>query len=135
MDNNRLFVYGILRRGFAADLKNMGAKFISEATLKNAQLYWLGHRAGVGLRFQETKSPAIGEVWEIPDKLWEYLDHIEGIRHGVYKRIKTHPVLPDNSAPETWVYAHCYYEKSPQNYNDPIRTNDFSEVNDLRRTS
>jgi gamma-glutamylcyclotransferase (GGCT)/AIG2-like uncharacterized protein YtfP len=124
---NRLFVYGILRKGFALDLTNEGATFIGNATLKNAQLYWLGNRAGVGLRFEPTKVSAVGEVWEIPDRLWKWLDDIEGVRHNVYKRLKTFPVLADGSAPETYVYAHVYYEGNAKKYyNDPIRSNDFA---------
>lgn len=122
---DRLFVYGILRRGYAADLSQMGAEFVSEATLKNSQLYWLGNRAGVGLRFEPTKIPAQGEIWQIPDDLWEYLDLIEGVRNGVYKRLKAFPVLNNGTALETYVYLHTFYNTSPEHYNDPIPSNSF----------
>src|SRR5712691_7460722 len=103
MENNKLFVYGILKRGYELDLEHFGAKFIGEAHINGATLYGIGritdHEAhpnegrefhGVGLRLpkedwqlseedlrvQQTKV-AHGELWVIPDKLWKWLDEIE----------------------------------------------------------
>jgi len=121
MEPNRLFVYGILKRGFELDLGRYGATFIGEAKLPGAQLYGMG--VGVGLRMvYDLNQIATGEVWEIPDDLWTWLDAIE--RNGInYKRIvevpwvtakPVHPVFgaDDEFVPqlmEAWVYQHIYY--------------------------
>ena len=128
MECNLLYVYGILKRGYAADLSKMGAKFISEATMQNSQLYWIGKdRMGVGLRFEQDKGPAQGEIWEIPESLWSYLDDIEGVKYNVYKRILTYPLLVKiEVAVQAYVYAHIYYENEAKKYyNDPIPNNCF----------
>lgn len=77
MENNKLFCYGILKRGYALDLNNHGAKFLGEAHIEGATLYSIGGR-GVGLRLTGDDSIAHGELWEIPKELWKWLDHIEG---------------------------------------------------------
>ena len=88
--NNKLFVYGILKRGYDLDLKNYGAKFLSEASIKGATLYGIGFRhrhlqdvepnrvySGVGLAFKDPAGVAYGEIFEVPDGLWNWVDTIE----------------------------------------------------------
>jgi gamma-glutamylcyclotransferase (GGCT)/AIG2-like uncharacterized protein YtfP len=85
-DSSKIFVYGILKRGHVLDLSTRGGIFIKEAEIKHAQLYWIGGRQGVGLRFEFNAGPARGEVWSIPNSLWPWLDGIEGVRYNVYTR-------------------------------------------------
>lgn len=84
MENNRLAVYGILKKGLELDLSKRGCKFLGECEIPRANLYGIGHKwgedewSGVGLRL--VKDPyrvAYGELFEIPDKLWKWLDSIE----------------------------------------------------------
>lgn len=89
MENNRLFCYGILKRGYELDLTNYGVngsktKFIGEASIKGATLYGIGHHfgldrdfSGVGLAFKDPDGVAYGEIFEIPSGLWNWLDTIE----------------------------------------------------------
>lgn len=95
MDNNKLMVYGILKRGFALDLTKHGCKFLGECQLVGANLYGrefrdaTGSWTGVGLRFDDDpEGVAYGELFEIPDRVehpegkrgwsvWDWLDSIE----------------------------------------------------------
>ncbi len=116
-----LFVYGILKRGFILDL-TYRAEFIGEARLPGAILYRIG--SGVGLRFTEdlTKQ-AYGEVFKIPQKLWEWLDSIEwnGInytRKVVWAELTGKRELAgDWGNVRTWVYEHT---AKGMVYNSPI---------------
>lgn len=73
---SRLFVYGILKRGFPLDLKQYGGKFLGKARIAGTQLYHIG--GGVGLRkTADLEAKAVGELWEIPNSLWRWLDDIE----------------------------------------------------------
>ena len=127
MKNNKLFAYGILKRGYELDLAKYGAKFISEAHISNAALYGIGHRwsheshpnegreyHGVGLKLDVGPDRvAHGELWEIPDRLWDWLDSIE--QNGrVYTRkveVVNVPLPPDElqvgiAMTSAWVYEH-----------------------------
>lgn len=55
MENNKLFVYGILKRGLALDLEQEDCKFLGEASIQGATLYRIGD--GVGLRFDAEVPP------------------------------------------------------------------------------
>lgn len=99
MDNTKLFVYGILKKGYELDLANYGAKFLGEAHIEGATLYGIGpYRVGdgliddavqkyhgVGLRLNTypwsegdpRNIVAHGELWEVPGSLWRWLDDIE----------------------------------------------------------
>jgi len=114
--NNRLFVYGILKRGYELDVSHYGAKFLQEATLNSAVLYGIGRRwdheghpndgreySGVGLRFTANLEDKVhGELWEIPEKLWPWLDQIEN--NGITYTRK----LVDDEFASAWVYEHTY---------------------------
>lgn len=90
-ETNLLFVYGILKRGFSLDLSlDKGCKFIGEAQLPGASLHAIG--MGVGMRLHTTNT-AHGEVFEIPERLWKWLDGIEGVAHGVYARTLVKPAV------------------------------------------
>lgn len=149
MENNKLFVYGILKRGYELDLAKQGAKFLGEAEIPNATLYGIGHRfyternkqyySGVGLRLDEGPNGvalgAKGELWEIPDHLWKWLDQIE--QNGFcYTRKIVSVIVPtrknwtngfigyDMEYPQVdaWTYEHTY---PGFNYDNPIESGTF----------
>src|SRR5271157_1217215 len=121
MEPNLLFVYGILKRGKSADLTQYGGKFIGVAKLEGAQLYHIGH--GVGLRLEPQSNgdyfdlgeivAAHGEVWEIPDPLWDWLDSIES-NGFVYTRKVVTPEVHDTNGKggmvlmDAWTYVHTF---------------------------
>jgi gamma-glutamylcyclotransferase (GGCT)/AIG2-like uncharacterized protein YtfP len=122
MESNLLFVYGILKRGFGADLEEqIDATFISEATIANAQLYGIG--GGVGLRFETTDSPAIGEVFEIKsDRLWAELDWLES--NGFCYTRKVVDVISTTLGPlKAWVYEHTFPNMT---YDHPLEGNVYT---------
>lgn len=121
--NNKLFVYGILKRGYDLSLDNYGAKFIGEAAIQGAVLYGIGYAKfyseglhayrGVGLKLDKDPSKvAYGELWEVPGSLWRWLDDIE--QNGrVYERKiieVTVEFLPDEDdyVTDAWVYKHMH---------------------------
>lgn len=101
---NKLFVYGILKRGFQLDLRNKECIFLGEAILPSANLYHLG--GGVGMKMEEG-GRAFGEVFDIPPDLWAWLDRIEGHPYN-YRRIIVEPILyklgDGGINVETWAY-------------------------------
>ena len=100
---NKLFAYGILKKGFSLDLSREGAKFIGEAILQPANLYSIG--AGVGLLLED-EGKVHGEVFEIPERMWKWLDQIEGHPH-LYQRQRVWPVLAhSNDEIEAYVYVY-----------------------------
>lgn len=109
---NKLFVYGILKRGFQLDLTKYGCKFLGEALLNGAVLHKIGE--GVGLRFSpDPLQVAYGEVFEVDDEgLWAWLDEIEN-NGNVYKRSITTTCVEDGrdglKEVEAWVYEHIVY--------------------------
>jgi gamma-glutamylcyclotransferase (GGCT)/AIG2-like uncharacterized protein YtfP len=122
MESNLLFVYGILKRGFGADLEEqIDATFISEATIANAQLYGIG--GGVGLRFEATDSPANGEVFQIQSpKVWEYLDYLES--NGFCYTRKVVDVISTTLGPlKAWVYEHTFPNMT---YDHPLEGNVYT---------
>jgi gamma-glutamylcyclotransferase (GGCT)/AIG2-like uncharacterized protein YtfP len=110
---NKLFVYGILKRGFALDLEREGCKFLGEATLQPANIYRIGE--GVGLLI-ENEGKVYGEVFEIPNRLWHWLDRIEGHPYTYMRQIvqvRENPPLPFDDRGEmhdAWVYVHQHEE-------------------------
>lgn len=114
MELNRIFAYGILKRGFEADLRHMGARFMYEGYIDGATLYNVGANVSGLVNTQDPSMVVYGEVFEIPAKpqIWAYLDKLEGVDQGLYKRIAlpvtgigTHTAwgipIPDVTA---WVY-------------------------------
>lgn len=108
MKPNLLLVYGILKRGKGLDLTREGCKFLGEATLQDANLYHIG--GGVGLKLNE-EGQIHGEVFEIPDRLWRWLDEIEGNGFVYTRKVVMvdvpHSIAPDDRGQlECWVYEH-----------------------------
>ena len=125
MENNKLFCYGILKRGYALDFSKYGGKFLGEALIEGATLYGIGalysssgvHQGyhGVGLCLTGDDTVAYGELWEVPDELWQWLDHIEGNGH-IYERKLIHvdcanlAESPESyeGYTEAWVYEYMH---------------------------
>ena len=133
MEPNKLFVYGILKCGYELDLRQSFCKFLGKAQLPGADLYGIGPKwvanefngpkgseyfHGVGLKFtDDLKRIVYGELFEIPEGLWPWLDSIE--QNGrVYTRKIVQPCLsvvlpddPDAMAIEmlnAWVYEYTF---------------------------
>lgn len=106
--NDKLFVYGILKRSYELDLEKRGCKFLGSAIISNSVLYRIS--TGVGLRFEDGCDVS-GEVFEVPDKLWPWLDCIEN--NGItYTRVEKDLVFKQNTEPvKAWVYEHTYWPK------------------------
>jgi gamma-glutamylcyclotransferase (GGCT)/AIG2-like uncharacterized protein YtfP len=111
MEPNKLFVYGILKRGYSLDLSKLGGKFLGEAVLQPANLYKIGQ--GVGMLI-EKEGKVYGEVFEITDpKVWRWLDHIEGHPY-TYMRQQVQVLMEPVGATgvvgveehECWTYVH-----------------------------
>ena len=152
---SKLFVYGILKRGYELDLTDYGATFIGEAHIPGAILYGIGknwhHEShpnegrefhGVGLAMGGPNigpnRVAHGELWDIPDKLWDWLDQIE--QNGFCYTRKVVPVLhkedsrfsivaktyfnaeEDHLVTDAWVYEYTY---PGFDYANPIESGRF----------
>jgi gamma-glutamylcyclotransferase (GGCT)/AIG2-like uncharacterized protein YtfP len=90
-----LFVYGTLRRGGAAEHLLHGADFVGEALIRGSVIQrdgFLGLVAGDTL--------VMGEVFEVPDPMFEHLDHYEG--PGYERRISE--VECSGATLSAWVY-------------------------------
>jgi gamma-glutamylcyclotransferase (GGCT)/AIG2-like uncharacterized protein YtfP len=113
-DTSLIFVYGILKRGFSADLTKYGGKFLGKAEIVGANLHPIG--GGVGLRFTEdTRRVAYGELFEIPNELWRWLDSIESNGFAYTRKIVPVILHNDSSGGEVildmlnaWVYEHTF---------------------------
>lgn len=111
---SRIFVYGILKRGFPLDLKQYGGKFLGKARIAGTQLYHIG--GGVGLRkTADLATKAVGELWEVPNSLWHWLDDIEqnGFCYTREKFAIERPILCEEdqmglSLEPAWAYVHSY---------------------------
>ena len=116
MENNKLFVYGILKKGYELDLATYGVWFIGEARIEGATLYGIhptgqGEYSGVGLRLDGLNT-AYGELWEIPEYLWDWLDMIEQNNRCYTRKMVEVQVMDKDGAGVTsvnaWVYEHTY---------------------------
>lgn len=130
MDNNNLFVYGILKRDFPLDLRNSPykCKFVGEAVISEARLHRIG--VGVGLRLEGTPlEVAHGEVFEIGQMwIWKYLDDIE--KNGVnYTRRIVRAAVEDErdglKEMDVWVYEHVYFSEEGYERLPVIESGDF----------
>jgi len=121
-----IFVYGILKRGQSLDLEKRGHKFIGPGAIEGATLRPIG--GGVGLLFDEdTGYIAYGEVFEIPDAIWPWLDFIEDNGRS-YTRKQVEVSMLNGMAPKLcWVYEHTYPNMA---YADPIPSGCFPLVED-----
>jgi gamma-glutamylcyclotransferase (GGCT)/AIG2-like uncharacterized protein YtfP len=133
METNKLFVYGILKKGFELDLEKLGATYISKATLPCAELYRIG--SGVGLRKHTDPYRVVhGEVFEIPNQLnvppynshsfvpsWEWLDSIENNGFTYTREIVDvelfEPFVDEHPREDrAWVYVHTYGDRLAEYY-------------------
>ncbi|HYS59467.1 MAG TPA: gamma-glutamylcyclotransferase family protein [Gemmatimonadales bacterium] len=113
-DYSLIFVYGILKRGFSADLTRQGGEFQGPAEIDGANLHPIG--GGVGLRFTEDKlRKAHGELFLIPDRLWKWLDRIES--NGFCYTRKEVDVYTEDGSRKAWVYEHTFPDMK---YNEPF---------------
>lgn len=110
---DKLFVYGILKRGFGCDLEQMGQRFMGEAQMHGAKLYSLG--GGVGLRTTiDLDDVAHGELFHIVDpRKWAWLDGLESNGTNYTRSIQTitrpNPENGEADVFDAWVYVHTYY--------------------------
>jgi len=102
-----IFVYGILRKGYSYGLEKQGGEYIGPARVEDAKLYHIGW--GVGMRHEPGKL-AKGDLFRIPNSLWEHLDAIEG--NGV---VYTREIVNVKACTSTgievipaWAYFHTY---------------------------
>jgi gamma-glutamylcyclotransferase (GGCT)/AIG2-like uncharacterized protein YtfP len=126
MESNLLFVYGILKRGFGADLSlEEETFFLDTARLPGARLYGIG--GGVGLRFVDEDIPheamAQGELFKIGSpKVWEYLDYLES--NGFCYTRKVVEVISTTLGPlKAWVYEHTFPNMT---YDHPLEGNVYT---------
>lgn len=126
-NTDRIFVYGILKRGFGLDLSKRHGTYLGNGAIEGATLRPIGE--GVGLRFdQDPGYLAFGEVFEIPTHLWPWLDAIESNgKH--YTRRETDVNLFDKDRNvlviKAWVYEHTYPGMA---YADPIKSGCYGEM-------
>lgn len=141
----KLFVYGILKRGYELDLAEYGAEFIGEAYIPGAILYGIGknwhHEShpnegrefhGVGLVLDEdTERVAHGELWNIPDTLWDWLDQIEQngfcytrkvVKVDVTSILECKHGNPISVVQDAWVYE---YTHPAMKWENPIESGRF----------
>jgi gamma-glutamylcyclotransferase (GGCT)/AIG2-like uncharacterized protein YtfP len=129
MEPNLLFVYGILKRGECLDLEKYGAKFIGPATVEGVQLYHIGSGVGAREMTWRCNDPrhehvAHGEVFEIPDNLWPWLDRIESNGFAYTRKVMS-ARLPNNGGVMAWIYIHTY---PGMVYDKPVEGNDWREM-------
>jgi len=112
MEPNLLTVYGILKRGYSLDLEREGCKFLGTVQVPNTNLYSIGE--GVGL-LREDGGLSFGELFEVPERLWRWLDGIEGHPYTYRRELITvwlegEPQpdfsIEDGPAVESWIYVH-----------------------------
>jgi gamma-glutamylcyclotransferase (GGCT)/AIG2-like uncharacterized protein YtfP len=119
---SKIFVYGILKSGFELSLSRYGGKLLGPARVAGTQLYHIG--GGVGLRFaKDADTAAHGELWEIPDSLWHWLDQIEANGFAYTREEMTVSVdIEDGIKVKAWVYVHTYPGMA---YERPIKGNKY----------
>lgn len=87
MNKHLVFVYGTLRRGGvgAMSIRFPGSKFIADARVSGS-LYDLG--AYPGLLLDESKSLAVGEVYEVGDEILSELDEFEASSNYLRRQVE-----------------------------------------------
>ena len=129
VEPNKLFCYGILKRGFSLDLSREGAKFLGEATLQPANLYRIGQ--GVGLRIED-EGKVYGEVFEIPPVMWKWLDRIENHPHTYQRQLVEASLYADDLSVigvNCWVYVHQH----PEYFGELIESGNYEASGEYAR--
>lgn len=81
-----LFVYGTLKRGCSNHPFLAGQRFVGDArTTRGYRLYHLGEFPGM-IRLPEDRDGVAGEVWAVTPAALTYIDHLEGVDLGLYRR-------------------------------------------------
>jgi len=133
-ETTKLFVYGILKKGFALDLTQRGVPFFHTAHLPEASLYRIHSGVGMKLDRDPLREGVYGEIFELENHahLWDWLDRIEGVAHGVYERKLMFPVTNlgdaqhrDVQAIPCWGYVHTMFPSDWYNEDRLITTGRF----------
>lgn len=103
-DMTKLFVYGTLKRGFSRAAALQGETFLGTArTQARYRMFNCGYYPGLveapdGLFIE-------GELWEVSHDCLKRLDEIEGVKIGLYQRVKVCLKSPhDRDEVETYLY-------------------------------
>lgn len=111
----RVFVYGtLMRKGRLNDyMTDGGATFVSDATVLG-RLYSVGGSYPALVYDPEGGQPVAGEIWEVPVKTVQTIDHVEGYTpgatHNHYDRkiVKAYVAVDPNWRAPFLVYAYLY---------------------------
>lgn len=103
VDCELLFVYGSLRRGFAAQslMRRVGARYLCEASARG-RLFSLGEFLGA-MKAPRASGLVPGELYYLPNasRALKPLDRYEGSR---YKREVTQVELQSGKRVQAWIY-------------------------------
>lgn len=105
-DQKLIFVYGTLKRGGSNHHYLAGQKFLGEArTVPGFRLYDLGGYPGM-IRHADDREGVSGEVWSVDADALTYVDGLEGLAEGLYRRepVSLLPPFADRVI-ETYLYA------------------------------
>lgn len=107
MAEQRVFVYGTLKRGEANHEQLRGATYLGPATtLPGHTLYDLGDYPGL-VRDSADEVGVTGELWELNQDHLARLDAFEGVAEGLYARVPAPLVaLQPHLAPPVWMYLY-----------------------------
>jgi len=114
----KLFVYGTLRKEECRNSLLKECHFIGYACARGFNLYDLGSYPGM----ISGNSEVIGEVYEIPEELFQELDEIEGTPY-LYKRELINVILEDYSPLLAYTYI----------YNGEVKSDTFIPSGDWKK--
>lgn len=84
-----LFVYGTLKKGHTRQKYLLDHRYLGTATLKptHRMVQVSGYPALLPVKDGEEGSRVRGELYEITDDCAQTLDKVEGVDHGLFKRV------------------------------------------------
>lgn len=104
--DQRVFVYGTLRRGASNHFRMAGGTFVGAGRVTGwlERIDWYP-----GLRLDDGGGPVIGEVFEVPAETLRALDAFEGLAPGAlegpeYRRVMTRVRMTDGTGCDAWVW-------------------------------
>ncbi len=100
MQQDRIFVYGTLRRGGGADAFLAACRFLRAATVRGT-LYDLGDYPALTL---DGSDQVHGEIWSCTPETLMILDSYEGVAEGLFERLR---VAVDDEQVWTYVAGHA----------------------------